>query len=89
MDLAALPEELVLNVMSHLDIETMGRVECWSKKWGEWLKPHYHKRYVEWVRDEALRIEEENARADALWAERWTHYLIMGCFSGYGHLAIA
>jgi hypothetical protein len=81
MDLAALPEELLLKVMSNLDIQTMGRVECWSKAWGDWLAPHYHKRWCEWVRDEALRVEEENARADALWAECWSSYVTYGYFS--------
>ena len=63
--LERLPDEVLLIICSHLDIHTLGRMECWNKAWQSWVVEPYHKRYIEAQEEQAARRRE----IDAQWAE--------------------
>ena len=70
-----LPELCLHLIMDNLDIRTMGRVECWSKGWREWLEVPYHVRYIKHLKEEERRAQEQADRDDALWAEAFFNAL--------------
>ena len=47
MNLEALPDNLLRLIMSHLDVQTLGRVETYSKGWGAWVAPIYQLRALQ------------------------------------------
>ena len=63
--LERLPDEVLLIICSHLDIHTLGRMECWNKAWQSWVVEPYHERYVAAQEEQAARRRE----IDAQWAE--------------------
>ena len=66
-----LPDDLVLRIFSFLDLETFGRVQCWSKFWFKFIEIPYAVRYYEEARlkaDEMLKAYEE---ASKRWEERF------------------
>ena len=64
-----LPDEILQVIMGHLDVQTLGRVECWSQDWRAWIVPIYYSRYKAEVEKERIRLEDAWNRADEIWAE--------------------
>ena len=69
MNLELLPENVLALMMGHLDVQTLGRVECYSKGWGVWVAPIYKRRYQEELKKEQARLLAEWEIADKMWAE--------------------
>ena len=65
-----LPDCLIRMIMQHLDIKTLGRVECWSRSWRGWLAPIYFDRYKSEVDKERRRLNHVWEVAEETWAER-------------------
>ena len=77
--LQCLPDEILQIVMGHLDVQTLGRVECWSKDWRAWIVPIYYSRYKAEVEKERIRLEDAWNRADEIWAE-CAHWVVTNIF---------
>ena len=69
MNLEELPDNVLRTIVGELDVQTLGRVECYNKKWGAWVAPIYERRYKEEVAKEQARLLREWQIADEMWAE--------------------